>query len=122
MSEHQEYLDAIRSRVCPVCLDSVMHGNQFVRCGLPAGRTCPVEIYLPQVIEVVESVDSWLMEDYVSALRDKVCAFCANSEGDFCALRVQADCALDRYFALVVEAIDEVRTRRNAEAGTMGIP
>ena len=46
----QEYLDAIRNRVCTVCLDAVMHGDQFVRCGIPKGRTCPVEIFLPQVV------------------------------------------------------------------------
>ncbi|MCI0691082.1 hypothetical protein L0337_03635 [candidate division KSB1 bacterium] len=118
----QAYLDAVRNNVCPVCLDAVMAGNQFVRCGLPAGRKCPVEIYLPQVVEVVESVDSWLMDDYVEALREKVCAFCENSTGDFCALRLQADCALDRYFMLVADAIKEVDTRTNAVNETAGIP
>jgi hypothetical protein len=118
----QAYLDAIRLNVCPVCLDAVMAGNKFVRCGLPAGRKCPVEVYLPQVIDVVESVDSWLIEDYVELLRKKVCAVCKNSDGDFCALRLQADCALDRYFMLVAEAIQEVNTRLNAEAATVGIP
>jgi hypothetical protein len=118
----QEYLDAIRSRVCTVCLDAVMHGGQFVRCGLPKGRTCPVEVFLPQVIEVVESVDSWLIDDYVKILRERVCAICKHSDGDFCALRLQADCALDRYFMLVAEAIQEVHTRINAETETAGIP
>ncbi len=118
----QEYLDAIRSRVCPVCMDAVMREDRFVRCGLPSSRKCPVEVYLPQVLEVMESVDSPLIEDYIPALRQKVCALCAYSEGDFCALRVQADCALDRYFVLVAEAIDGVRTRLYAEAETAGIP
>ncbi|MEK7726951.1 MAG: hypothetical protein AAB354_00995, partial [candidate division KSB1 bacterium] len=74
MQSYQEYLDAIRGRVCPVCMDSVMLGKQFVRCGLPGERTCPIELYLPQVVEVVESVDSPLITDYVSTLREKVCA------------------------------------------------
>lgn len=118
----QEYLDAIRSRVCTVCLDAVMRGDQFVRCGIPKGRTCPVEIFLPQVIDVVESVDSWLLDDYVQVLREKVCAICKHSDGDFCALRLQADCALDRYFMLVADAIKEVDTRTNAVNETAGIP
>jgi hypothetical protein len=122
MQAYQEYLDAIRCRVCTVCMDAAMFGDGLVCCGLPVGRTCPVEAHLPQVIEVVESVDSPLMEDYVKVLRDKVCAVCENSEGDFCALRLQADCALDRYFMLVAEAIEEVATRLNAEAETAGIP
>jgi hypothetical protein len=118
----QAYLDAIRNNVCPVCLDAVMAGNQFVRCGLPAGRKCPVEVFLPQVVDVVESVDSWLMEDYVKMLREKVCAICKNAEGEFCALRLQADCVLDRYFMLVADAIKEVDTRLNAVNETAGIP
>jgi len=122
MQKYEEYLDAIRERVCPVCMDSVMHGSQFIRCGLPSGRTCPIELYLPQVVEVVESVDSPLITDYISTLRDKVCAFCENSEGDFCALRLHADCALDRYFMLVAEAVQSVDTRLNAVGATIGIP
>ncbi|MDZ7267701.1 MAG: hypothetical protein ONB48_16230 [candidate division KSB1 bacterium] len=118
----QEYADAIRSRVCSVCLDAVMQRDLFVRCGLPADRRCPVDLYLPRVIEVVESVDSWLLEDYVHALRERVCAVCANAGGGTCVLRLQADCALDRYLALVIEAIDEVKTRRQAQEETAGIP
>lgn len=123
MAEYlQEYAEAIRSRVCPVCLDAVMHGDRFVRCGLPASRKCPIDIYLPQVIATVESVDSWLMEDYVRVLREKVCAFCASSEGGVCVLRLQADCALDRYFMLVIDAIEGVRTQLQAQNETAGIP
>lgn len=118
----QPYLDAVRNKVCTVCLDAVMHGDQFVRCGLPKGRTCPVEVFLPQVVGVVESVDSWLLDDYVKVLREKVCAICKHSEGGVCVLRLQADCPLDRYFMLVAEAIQEVNTRLNAEAATLGIP
>jgi hypothetical protein len=118
----QPYLDAVRSNVCTVCLDAVMHGAQFVRCGLPKGRTCPVEVFLPQVVDVVEAVDSWLLDDYAKVLREKVCAICKHSDGDFCALRLQADCPLDRYFMLVAEAIQQVNTRLNAEMETAGIP
>ncbi len=99
------------------------HGGESI-CALRLADQpqMPVEIYLPQVVEVVESVDSWLMDDYVDALREKVCAFCENSESGFCALRLQADCAPDRYFMLVADAIKEVDARLNAEAGTVGIP
>jgi hypothetical protein len=110
----QDYLDAIRRRVCSVCIDAVYSdGHQFVRCGLPKSRTCPVELYLPQVIEVVESVDSPLIEDYVTVLRDKVCAVCEQSQEGVCALRLKADCALDRYFMLVAEAIEEVQVQQD---------
>jgi hypothetical protein len=106
----QPYLDAIRRRVCTVCIDGIFNKqNEFVRCGLPVGRTCPIELYLPQVIDVMESIDSMEMEDYVALLRDKVCALCAQDDDGMCALRLRADCALDRYFMLVAGAIEEVR-------------
>lgn len=110
MREYQQYLDAIRTRVCSVCIDGIFDGkNQFVRCGLPKHQTCPVEIYLPQVIDVVESIDSPRMEDYIDILRQKVCADCEQTEDGVCDLRLQADCALDRYFMLVAGAIEEVQ-------------
>lgn len=110
MREYQTYLDAIRSRVCSVCIDGIFDGkNQFVRCGLPKERTCPIEVYLPQIIDVVESIESPRMEDYVDILRLNVCAICEHSEDGKCDLRLQADCALDRYFMLVAGAIEEVQ-------------
>jgi hypothetical protein len=62
----------------------------------------------------VEFVDSPLMEGYVTMLRDKVCAVCEQSEEGIFALRRKADCALDRYFMLVAEAIEEVRAPTTA--------
>jgi hypothetical protein len=106
----QPYFEAIRRRVCSVCIDGIFDKeNHFVTCGLSMGKTCPVELYLPQVIDVVESTQSSNMEDYVTVLRDKVCAFCAQDDDGMCALRLHADCALDRYFMLVAGAIEEVR-------------
>jgi hypothetical protein len=106
----QPYLDAIRRRVCAVCIDGIFDGkNQFVRCGLPKERVCPIELYLPQVIKVVESIDSPRMGDYVTVLRDQVCAECEQTPEGICELRLKADCALDRYFMLVAGAIEEVR-------------
>jgi len=118
----QDYLEAIHARVCPVCMDAVLHGDRFVRCGLAAGRTCPVETYLPEVVSVVESVDSSLIEDYVTVLREKVCAVCGNQEAGDCTLRLQAECALDRYFMLVAEAILAVNAEHEAQTQTIGIP
>lgn len=108
-----KYMQAIRRRVCSVCIDGIFaKEHEFVRCGLPADRTCHIELYLPQVIEVVESIDSPRMDDYLTILREKVCAMCENSEEGYCALRLKSECALDRYFMLVAEAIEEVHTKR----------
>lgn len=115
MQEQQEYLEAIRHRVCSVCIDGIFEKDQkWVRCGLPKDRICPIERHLPQVIEVVECIDSPWMEDYVNALREKVCSNCAQTEAGICDFRLKADCALDSYFMLVAEAIEEVRDRQHA--------
>ncbi len=106
----QPYLEAIRRRVGSVCIDGVFENEpKFVRCGLPADQTCPIEMYLPRVVEVVESIESSRIEDYVAIVRDKVCASCQQNEEGVCDLRLKADCALDRYFMLVAEAIEEVQ-------------
>lgn len=109
----QEYLEAIRGRVCSVCIDGIFEDeHKFIRCGLPKGRTCPIELYLPEVIEVVETIESPWMEDYVALLREKVCRKCQQTEEGICALRLKTDCALDTYFMLVAEAIEDVRDRK----------
>lgn len=118
----QEYMNAIRQRVCSVCIDAVCHGDEFVRCALPIDRACPVEEHLPQIVDVVTRVNSHLMADYEKALRETVCAICEQSDADFCVLRSQADCPLDRYFMLIAEAIYEVRQKQQALTETAGIP
>lgn len=115
MYEYQEYLDAIRRKVCRVCIDgSFAEDPEWMLCRLPKDRTCPVERHLPQVIEVVESISSPWMEDYVDALRGKVCGDCEQTPAGICDFRLKADCALDTYFMLVAEAIEEVRDRHPA--------
>ncbi|NIR47735.1 hypothetical protein GWO43_04685 [candidate division KSB1 bacterium] len=109
----QDYIEAVRGRVCAVCIDGIFDGKQqFVCCGLPDDRTCPIEVYLPEVINVVESIDSPRMEDYVNVLRDNVCSACEQTEDGKCELRLHADCALNRYFMLVAGAIEEVRSQQ----------
>jgi hypothetical protein len=112
----QDYLEAIRSRVCSVCIDGILDtGDQFVRCGLPSERICPIEAYLPEVVDVIKTINSPKIEDYVAVLRENVCAQCEQTPDGICELRLSADCALDRYFILVAEAIDAVRIRRTRQ-------
>ncbi len=108
-----EYLPAIRQRVCLVCVDGIFKSkHEFVRCGLSKNWQCPVEQYLPKVVEVVESVDSSKMDDYFALLHEKVCLECEQSKDGVCELRLKSDCPLDRYFMLVAGAIEEVKGAR----------
>ena len=99
------YLEAIHRRICKVCTESTAEG----KCSLPLGLVCPIEKYLPRVVDVVHSVSSKLIKDYVPHLREYVCQRCPNRNlDDTCPLRRNTDCPLDRYFPLIVEAVEEV--------------
>jgi hypothetical protein len=101
----QAYWDAIRRRVCGVCLDQNDDGS----CGVP-GRSCAIETHLPRLVDAILSVDSNRMDDYVDVLRAEICARCPEQDAQGkCNLRVRGNCALDTYLYLVVDAIQEVR-------------
>jgi hypothetical protein len=104
----EEYLDAIRRRVCAVCLD----GRDDQSCGLSA-RTCAIEDHLPQLVRALSSVPtSKRLEDYADAIRAQVCSVCRHQdEKGSCDLRNHGDCALDAYLSLVLDAVEEVNLR-----------
>ncbi|OGX03180.1 MAG: hypothetical protein A3G87_08800 [Omnitrophica bacterium RIFCSPLOWO2_12_FULL_50_11] len=102
--DYEPYRRAVRKKVCEHCVDFSEEG----RCALTGEYQCGVELYLEKIVDVVRSVHSPHVQDYVTRLRERVCAFCKNQNPDgACRLRSEADCGLDRYFALVVEAIEE---------------
>jgi hypothetical protein len=99
------YREAIKNKVCSHCVDC----TEERKCALTGEDRCGVEIHLEKIVQVVRSVKSARLEDYVKALRDRVCSQCKRQNLDgTCQLRNVAECGLDRYFELVVEAIEEV--------------
>lgn len=107
---YNTYRDAIRSRVCSVCLDQKDDGA----CGLDR-RACALEAHLPAIVEAVLAVESDRMADYEGAVRALVCSDCGleDSHGR-CRVRDRGECALDTYLYLVVEAVEQVRQGRSA--------
>jgi hypothetical protein len=104
----REYLEAIRLKVCSVCLDS----RDDLSCGL-TGRLCAIEAHLPRLVEVLSRIDSPRIDEYVLAVRNEICGGCRDQRADGgCELRASASCALDAYLPLVVDAIEEVNARR----------
>lgn len=99
-----KYLKAIKENVCAICVDSSEKGS----CTLSAKEACAVELFFPQIIEVVHSVDSKKMKDYQNRLREMICVQCRTQENGNCYLREDANCSLDRYFPLIVEIIHKV--------------
>jgi hypothetical protein len=116
----RDYIDAINRHVCPVCVDAVYsENNEFVRCGLPPHVMCPLIRYLPKVVEVLRSVDSPRIADYIHIVRQEVCSTCENSHDGLCTLRLKGECALDSYLPLVLDEILGIEAERGAAgAGT----
>ena len=102
----EKYLDAIRKNVCSICVDSDENGE----CRLTEKELCAVESYLKEIIELAENMTDEYYDKYYENLREKICANCrAKSADGNCYLRDDANCALDRYFPLVVETVRKVR-------------
>ncbi|MBI1770350.1 MAG: hypothetical protein HYR67_18425 [Bacteroidetes bacterium] len=103
-TELQQYWQAVEEEFSTKCINSDGHGN----CLLPPGDECVLKFHFPKIVETVRSVKSENMEPYIEALRCNVCAYCKHQSPDGkCILRVNLECCLDRYFPLIVEAIEK---------------
>lgn len=100
----KNYLAAIRNNVCSICVDS----NDKGRCTLTEQEICALDKYLPDIVEIVHSIDSENINDYVKALRENICSECrTQDDSGYCYLREDVNCSLDRYFPLIVETIQK---------------
>jgi len=107
-----EYWEAVQRRVCVKCIDSDGHGN----CLLSGEDECGLILHFPKIVETVLSVKSDSLDPYIEALRHNVCSQCKHQSPDgTCRFRSRADCGLDRYFPMVVEAIEEVRLEQQRQ-------
>jgi hypothetical protein len=105
VNELRPYWQAIRKQVCARCIDGDGHGN----CRLDTALDCTLEAHLPRIIQVVRNISGAAMDDYVRELRHITCAQCTYQTVDgSCLLRGEIECQLDRYFPLVVTAIESV--------------
>jgi hypothetical protein len=112
-----EYWKAIEAKVCVKCIDGDGAGN----CRLDPAIACALQQYLPLIVRAVERVSSDRVEDYIAELRGIVCAQCIHeAPGGRCMVREQVDCALDRYFPLVIDAIEEIKARHNVSSPHRG--
>ncbi len=106
------YWEAVRNKVCRKCIDGDGKGN----CLLGGDRECSLIAFFPEMVEIILAVKSEYLEDYVTALREGVCSKCKYSRPDGrCHFRESVECGLDRYFPLIVEAVEGVQISREAE-------
>jgi hypothetical protein len=117
MEPLEQYWHAVQRQVCVKCIDSDGHGN----CRLSGEAECGLKLHFPEIVETVLSVRSDNIEPYVEALRHNVCAYCKHQSPDGkCMFRIQLDCGLDRYFPMIIEAIEEMRLELNRTTEAFG--
>ena len=105
--EYQPYRDAIRRRVCAICLDGADDGS----CTLAS--TCAIDEHLARLVDAILDVGRHHDDAYSAAVEARVCAHCSHRDSlGFCRLRRDGRCAVSVYLPLVVEAIEEVERRR----------
>jgi hypothetical protein len=108
MLTEQQYWQAIRTKICAKCVDGDGNGG----CLVPHNAECAMKTFFPQVLEVVGSTYSTSIMPYEEQLLSRICSACTNqSPTGMCVLRDDVDCALDRYFPLIVEVIEEAQLR-----------
>ena len=107
------YWLAVRARVCSTCIDGDGWGN----CRLDRGIECPLPAVLPRFVELVMRSSTGSLGEYEPDLRAIVCSHCAyrNANGT-CRQSRENDCALDRRFAEILEAVEGVDRRRRTHA------
>jgi hypothetical protein len=115
MPTHDEYWEALQAKVCTRCLDGSGDGN----CRIAGDGFCAMKIYLPNIVDVVNSVYSHSVVPYEEQLRKVVCRSCTHqSAAGTCSLRDEVECALDRYFPLIVEVIEEMQKKSHLPGRT----
>jgi hypothetical protein len=100
---YRAYREAIRHRVCAVCLD----GTDAAGCGLTGVPRCPVEELLPRLVEAIRDVGARREATFAAAVESRVCSHCDHRDGfGLCRLRRDGRCAIALYLPLIVEAIE----------------
>ena len=109
---YRDYREALRRRVCSICLDGKDDGS----CGLaPSAARCALDQHLPRIVEAVLGVRERRDDAYAAAIEAHVCGHCPDRDGfGLCQLRRDGRCALAVYLPLIVEAIEEVEARRDS--------
>ena len=106
--EIDQYWQEIQVKICPRCLD----GDGTGACRLPVGEECALKSFLPQIVITVANAQSESIDGYVNLLRRNVCILCDHQGPDMvCKRRDDLECAIDRYYPLVVEIIETVRAK-----------
>jgi hypothetical protein len=102
---YQVYREAIRRRVCAVCLDG---SDDAGCCGLVGSERCALEELLPRLVDAIRDVRLRRDDAFAAAVEARVCSHCSHRDAyGLCHPRRDGRCAVALYLPLVVAAIDE---------------
>lgn len=105
---YRAYREAIRTRVCAVCLD----GTDDAHCGLVASQRCPLDELLPRLVDTIRDVQLRRDDAFAAAVEARVCGHCTHRDAyGLCGPRRRGSCAALVFLPLVVEAVLEVDAR-----------
>lgn len=99
--DYQRHREALRRRVCSICLDSDDEG----RCALPATSSCAMQEQLVLLVDTV--LDLFRRGDtrYRETVEERVCTRCPHRDATgVCTQRNEGRCAVAVYLPLIVEA------------------
>lgn len=93
-----------------VCRDCLKDGL----CTLSPLGECPIAMHLPALVDIVRSVHSDRLDDYVQKLRTDVCSVCRSGElqSTECDYRDQGRCVLDSMLLPIVTIIEDHLARQ----------
>lgn len=104
----EQYWESMRGTVCRKCIDGDGTGN----CRIPSGETCALETFFPEVVSMVVRRDADTFDEYLKAIRGDVCAQCENQSPEgTCTKRDVVECALDRYYPLVINVLEDALSK-----------
>lgn len=98
------YLAAIKEKVCSHCIERGPEGE----CRISPDKICTIESNYDRIVSAILSSTSERYEDYVGALRRNVCQDCSYGNPKSCDDRDQVECPLDRYYPLIVDAVEAI--------------
>jgi hypothetical protein len=102
------YREAIRGRVCAVCLD----GTDDARCALASRERCPLDELLEHLVDAIRDVELRRDDAFAAAVEARVCGHCTERDASgLCRSRRDGRCAVAVYLPLLVEAVLEVDAR-----------
>ena len=95
--------DVLRRRVCSICDNRNVDGS----CALALRHECTLFERLPRIAHSISGVRSEKIDDYITAIRESVCAECFYQHLDgSCIQREEGRCALDRHMVSIIWAIE----------------